>query len=165
MEHPHSAADYPTIECQLEPGRRQVSFFCEHCRRKHYHGNAFHATEPGAHIGHRTAHCDSNRASRYSSYDLVLGQPTPPDLATLERVFVHVLEHGAIMQQGQVIAVKGSRVLVQLFSWRVPGKLGDAVWFTKAFLRSKKCRLYTDENVWRSTGDAESRTAGRLGTA
>jgi hypothetical protein len=59
--------------------------------------------------------------------------------------------------------VKGSKVLVQLFSWLIPGKPGDAVWFTKAFLRSDKCRLYTDENVWRSAGDAESRAPGWLG--
>jgi hypothetical protein len=95
------ARDCPTIECQLEPGKRQVSFFCEYCRRKHYHGNAFHATEPGAHIGHRIAHCDSDRASRYSSYDLVLGQPIPPDPVTLERMFVHTSSTARSFSRGR----------------------------------------------------------------
>ena len=66
--------------------------------------------------------------------------------------YLHDYDDGEIGYQGQIIAVEGKKVRVQLFSWRT-GQPADIASFTKAFI--KKCRLYADRETWASTGIAE----------
>jgi hypothetical protein len=67
--------------------------------------------------------------------------------------YLHTYDRtGQIGYQAQIIGMDGPRAIIQAYSWRT-GRPGDAWVLTRAAL--KKCKLYTDRALWRSTGEAE----------
>lgn len=78
------------------------------------------------------------------------------DLAPAEGLYFHTYEKeddDVIGYQGRILGVKGARVRVQLFSWRT-GQPADVATFSRSFF-AKRCRLYSDRETWRTTGEAE----------
>jgi hypothetical protein len=65
----------PIVLCQMNPDSRTVSFYCEHCKRRHTHGDpSVWLKMPGDRVGHRTAHCRWGSGSPFHAvgYELVL---------------------------------------------------------------------------------------------
>jgi len=79
-------------------------------------------------------------------------KPTP-----LDGLYVHTLRNGRIHEQGIVESTRGTIAYVMLFSW-LDGMPTHKVAFTKRYLRSNKCQLYTTQEQMR---DAYQRDCDR----
>jgi 5-methylcytosine-specific restriction protein A len=71
-------------------------------------------------------------------------------------IFLHTFKDGRIEWQGRIIGVDGDICLVQLFGW-FHGDPTNVVPIKKAEIYSERCRLYADEETWRTAATSESR--------